>query len=278
MNARRAAERLVDERLVMGVILFNLVILFARALPSMARYETSLFWIDYACLVYFFAEMTIKIRLTGWVSFWARSINRFDLILVLASAPTLVSAFADIEELSLVLVFRTGRLLRFLRVLRFIPYADQLWSGIGRALKASVGLLLALTLYNMVLALIGCHLFAEVAPAHFGDPFTGVYTLFKVFTIEGWYDIPSQIAAVDPALGLTAKVFFSFAVITGGILGLGIANAVFVDEMVLDNNAELQVEIEGLRGEVDGLRTENAAILASISAKLDALNEKDSLR
>ena len=53
-DRRPVLERLVDERLVMGVILFNLAVIFVRGFPSMAHLDPVLFGLDYACLLYFF--------------------------------------------------------------------------------------------------------------------------------------------------------------------------------------------------------------------------------
>ena len=267
----QALAPLVRERVVLAMIVVNLVILFIRALPDASDADQVLMALDHMCLLYFIAEMLIKIRLQGWQTFWASTLNRFDLILVVASLPSLVTVFAEFDEFALLLVFRAARLLRFLRVLRFIPHAQQLWRGIGRAVRASVGLLIALILYNGVLALIGCHLFREVSPQHFGDPFVASYTIFKVFTIEGWFDIPQEIATKGLAVGLAAKLFFSFVVVTGGFMGIGIANAVFVDEMVLDNNEPLEAAIAELRDELQVVRQENQALLEALVTRLDGL-------
>ncbi len=271
MATRSLGERLVDERLVMGVILFNLVILFVRGFPAFAAHDPWLFALDYACLVYFFFEMVVKLRLLGLRGFWARAINRFDLALVVASTPTLISPFTDVDEIALVLVFRAARVLRFLRVLRFIPHADQLWHGVMRALRASVGFIIALAAYNLVLGLIAAHLFADVAPQHFGDPLVSVYTMFKVFTVEGWFDIPDQIALAAPHMALMARGFFVFVVLTGGILGFSIANAVFVDEMVMDNNDELERSVAFLANEIEKLRAENEQLIVTLGEKVDQL-------
>jgi hypothetical protein len=160
-------ERLVDERVVVAVVVFNLLVLFVRAFQGSVAFEALLFQLDYACLVYFFVEMGVKIRLAGWRGFWARAINRFDFLLVLASTPTLIAPFTPVDELSVVLVFRAARVLRLLRLLRFIPHAEMMWAGVMRALRASVGFMVALVAYNLLLGIIGAHMFGEVVPEHF---------------------------------------------------------------------------------------------------------------
>lgn len=271
---RRLLQAFVDERVVLAVITFNLVVLFARSYPSMHPHDAALFVLDYICLVYFVGEMVTKISLFGWRTYWASGINRFDFIIVAASAPTLLAPFTHGDELTVVLVFRAARLLRFLRVLRFIPHADQLWAGIGRALRASVGLILAIVLYLVVMGLIASHLFGEAAPDHFADPVTSIYSIFKVFTVEGWYTVPDLIAETQgPLMGFVARGFFTIAVVTGGLLGLGITNAVLVDEMVMDNNDELEERITGLTLEVEQLRADQAIMLARLQATVEALVE-----
>jgi len=106
----------------------------------------------------------------------------------------LLSPWIDVQDLSMILVLRSGRLLRSFRLLRFVPDADRLWSGARRGLKASLGVLLALGLYNFALGLCACYFFGELSEEHFGNPLISVYSIFKVFTVEGWYDIPDTIA------------------------------------------------------------------------------------
>lgn len=276
---RRLCHRLVDERLVLAVITFNLVILFARSFQSMKVYDDFLFALDYVCLIYFLIELLLKIGLWGFRHFWSSSMNRFDFVIVAASAPALIAPFTELEGLTVVLVLRAGRLLRFLRVLRFIPHADQLWAGIGRALKASVGLILAIVLYLTVMGLIASHLFVDVAPTHFSDPFTSIYTIFKVFTIEGWFEVPDLIAASHgPMMAFAARAFFTFTVVTGGLVGMSIINAVFVDEMVMDNNDMLEERIAALTIEMEAMRGEHLEVLQGIDARLRALQSIQSER
>lgn len=51
-----------------------------------------------------------------------------------------------------------------------------------------------------------------------------------------------------------ARIFFVVAVLVGGILGLSLANAVFVDEMMMDNTENLERKVDALTEEVRRLR------------------------
>ncbi|MDA3961480.1 MAG: ion transporter, partial [Planctomycetota bacterium] len=117
----------VSDRVVVGVIALNAALLFALAFPGLdSGWRRVLLALDMACLAYFALEMVVKIRILGWVSFWSRGINRFDLFLVLASLPGAIIPSIPADEFSLILLLRLSRLLRFVRVLRFIPESARL--------------------------------------------------------------------------------------------------------------------------------------------------------
>ena len=90
-------------------------------------------------------------------------------------------------------------------------------------------------------------------------------SIFKVFTVEGWYEIPEALEEKARSNGgvenlrtfsIAVRVFFMAAVFIGGILGLSLANAVFVDEMIMDNTVDLERKVDGLAEEIRALRRE----------------------
>ena len=143
--------------------------------------------------------------------------------------------------------------------MRVIPNSDKIWKGSARALRASIGVFLVLLTLNLVMALGATLLFGKKLPEHFGNPLVASYTLFKVFTVEGWHEIPDQLAAQTGQShwdSIMLRLYMMFAVLIGGILGLSLANAVFVDEMVNDNNDELEKQVAELRDEIRKLRSD----------------------
>ncbi|MEM6455780.1 MAG: ion transporter, partial [Acidobacteriota bacterium] len=232
----RVVDALIAERTVIAVILINAVALMSQgastdltAANPLARLALG---IDIACVLFFALEAALKIQRFGWDGYKARAWNRFDFIILLVSLPVLLTPWIDLHQLGAVTLLRLGRLFRLFRLLRFIPDRDHLIAGIGRALRASVGVFLALMLVNLIFGIGATLLFGELAPEHFGNPLLACYALFKVLTIEGWYELPDLIAARadHPAMAAVARLYFMAAVLIGGILGLSLANAVFVDE------------------------------------------------
>lgn len=239
-----------------------------------------LFWVEYVCTLYFVIEAILKIREQRVSGYWENGWNRFDFIVVVVSLPFLLTPFNIFEAdnvFATVLILRTGRLLRLLRLLRFIPNGPKIWLGIKRSLKASVGVFLALLLLNLMFAMGAAFFFKDFAPEHFGDPLSSAYTLFKVFTVEGWYEIPDLISerSGSEGMGMFVRGYFVVAVVIGGILGLSLANAVFVDEMTADNTVKVEMMVEELTSDVKSLHTAATAsrdqIVRDLREELQAL-------
>jgi len=260
---------LISERTVITVILINTVVMTLGGFyPAASREKILLDRIDYGCVVFFVLEAALKIRRHGWRGYWSVGWNRFDFLVTVLCLPVLFSPLLDApHRLGWVPVFRTGRLFRLFRLLRFIPDVDRLVSGIRRALRASVGVFLALLMINLILALAANFIFGE-EDSRFGDPASSFYSIFRIFTVEGWNEFPDTLEArkvsepaQTPETGkgrfariLGIRFFFMFTVLVGGMLGISLANAVFVDEMTMDNTRELESKVDALTEEVRTLR------------------------
>ena len=258
-NNKQRLDWLISEPLVLTIIGLNAVAIVLSGFSHIREHFGEwITWVDYGCLLYFVVEAILKIRRNSFTNYWKRGWNKLDFIIVLGSSPLLLEPIVggSVQFFSIVLV---GRFLRFLRIMRFVPNSEKIWDGVSRALKASAAVFLTLLVLNIILAMGANALFGDVAPKHFGDPLKSAYTLFKVFTVEGWYEIPEEMAANGEDGGLVNMVrgYFVFAVFTGGILGLSLANAVFVDEMIADNNDRLEKMVTNLREELADKREQD---------------------
>jgi voltage-gated sodium channel len=120
--------------------------------------------------------------------------------------------------------------------------------------------LMALFCLDFMLALFSCHFYGDIAPEYFGNPLIAAYSIFQMFTIEGWNEISAVIGqhmadngSGDIIIGFT-KFFFVMIVLIGGIFGMSLANAIFVDEMTVDNNLELEKKIDVLQTQIEELK------------------------
>lgn len=256
---KRFVDFLISEATVSTAILLNAGALFVLGfIPSEDTLARALARLDYACVVYFVLEATLKIKRAGWRGYWGKGWNRFDFTIVLLSTPALLTPVVDLQGFGVFLVLRLGRLFRLFRLMRFIPNHRHLAAGIARALRASVGVFLALLLINVILAMGATYLFGDIAPDYFGNPLLSCYSLFKVFTVEGWHEIPDHLVqrTQTPGWAVVVRLYFIGCVLIGGILGLSLANAVFVDEMMMDNTDVLEAKVDALQEEIQALRAE----------------------
>lgn len=217
--------------------------------------------IDFVTTVIFLVEMIAKHRLLGIKGYWSDGWNRMDGTLVLLSIPSLVAFFVPTAGASLN-VLLTLRLLRALRFFRFIHFFEsgikQMANGFTRAIKASRSVLAAFSIIIAVFGIINCSLFGHASPEHFGTPMRSIYSVFQLFTIEGWYDIPASICPLEDNSVIAAfiRIYFSALLIGGGIIGMSFINSVFVDAMMEDNNDELIERIDNLEAKIDKLLEE----------------------
>ncbi|WP_053405464.1 ion transporter [Persicobacter sp. CCB-QB2] len=245
-----------SEEAIMLVILLNAITIFLQGFHLESNLLHRLSDLDNIFTLYFIAEAVYKVKLLGSRQYFRDGWNRFDFLLILLATPSLLFWFSsnDNAGLDFLLIFRTARALKFIRFFRFIPGIQVLTSGIKRALKASVLVIMAFFIYNFIVAVLSCYMFAELSPEHFGNPLSSLYSVFKVFTIEGWYEIPeSMMEAATPWQEVGIKSFFVIILLTGGIFGLSLVNSIFVDAMVMDNNDELEKKIDSLNLKVDQL-------------------------
>jgi voltage-gated sodium channel len=259
-----------EDRFVMSAIVANAVVLFLLSFAELTD-DPTLGLLDYGFTTYFVLEAIFKIARDGFRGYLAVGWNRFDFLLVVVSLPSYALLFVDTPDFSFFLVLRVTRVLKFFRFIRFVPNIGQLIDGVRRAVRASLFVMLAFLLFTFIVSLLSCHFFGPYAPEHFGDPLVAFFSIFRVFTVEGWYEIPDDIAAAaGPAMAFFARAFFMVMVATGGILGLSIVNAIFVDEMLRNENDLFEERLDALHAKIDRLLAERGITGAESPTTIEA--------
>ena len=245
----------LSERNIMVIILLNAIAIFLLYFPELEN-NSLLLILDHIFLLIFCVEAGVKIHTLGWKKYIGNRWNQFDFIIVLLSMPSLLESFISVPNTSLLLVLRLFRLIRLVRFIRFVPHISAIMAGLGRALKSSVFILIVLFFSNFMLALITCQFFRDLIPEYFGNPLLSAYSIFQLFTVEGWHEIPQLIAerTSNPWIDGMARFYFVSVVLIGGIFGLSLANAIFVDEMTIDNTQKLEDKIDVLQDQISDLK------------------------
>ena len=216
--------------------------------------------------ILFVIEMIFKISENGFLRYISNGWNRLDFILILISIPSLAAVFYsnNLLQLNIFLTLRVFRIFKFLRLIRFFPNATSLISSVQRALKASYIVIFGFFLSVFIVSLVTCSLFKNIVPEYFGNPLSSFYSIFRLFSIEGWYEMPDLIATrTSPLIAFISKFYFVILLLGGGILGLSLVNSIFVDAMVSDNNDDLQEEVSKLSKKIE-----------TLTKKIDELNKK----
>lgn len=248
----------LNEKIILILILLNSVTIFASGFEIAPNNRFILSLTDNLITGLFIAEIIVKFQEFGIKNYFKSNWNKFDFILVALSFPTLIAFIGNLEitSFSFLLVFRVMRVFKSFRFLKFIPGIEHLVKGIRRALKASIVVLIGFVIYIFIIGIFSFYLFKEISPEYFGNPLKSLYSIFKIFTVEGWYEIPEQLTrSLSATTSFFTYMYFIFVVTSGGIFGLSLVNSIFVDAMVSDNNDELENKIDLLDQKIDKLLT-----------------------
>jgi voltage-gated sodium channel len=255
---RKFAELLTKESIVAFMIALNTLVLFLDSFPDIATATQGLLWkIDYLCVIYFLVEIALKIALERR-AFWKSGWNKFGFWVVMLSLPSLAAPWTESHVFAAFLLLRIPRLFRFLRLFRFVPQGPKYWVGVKRSLRACTGIFTVLIILQLVFALGATIMFGKHDTENFGDPGQSFYTMFKFLTVDGWSTIPDNLVHKTdlPIMAFFVKAYFIAAVLIGGVLGLSIANAIFVDAMTADNTAKVENMVAALHEDIRQLKEE----------------------
>lgn len=245
-----------NEHMMLVLVLINTSIIFISGFTNCQ--VATLQFADSFFTLLFLLEAAVKIRVHGIRGYWSDGWNRFDLILVLLALPSSLSLLGiSFPNTYILLSLRTLRTFKSLRLIKFIPNINSLLNGIRLAFKASFLVTVGLIVLLLVFSIITTFLFGNAAPQYFGNPALSVYSIFRLFTIEGWYDMPESIAQNSgTVMAIVARIYFSILLFLGGIIGMSLVNSIFVDAMAADNNDEVLEKLSQLENKLDALKRE----------------------
>ena len=241
-----------NERTMLMAIVLNTAVMFVGGFwPDSIWFELS----DAFFTLLFLFEALAKIKEYGWGGYWKNGWNKFDFIVLVLALPTLASPFVEqTTATSVILALRSLRLFKSFRMIRFIPNVQKLLNGLRLAIKASLLVFIAFILLLVIFSELSSTIFGNVAPDYFGNPAISLYSIFRLFSVEGWYELPDAIAKNGTSIwGLFARCYFSVLMFLGGIIGLSLVNSIFVDAMAEDNNDEILDKLNKIEKQLNEL-------------------------
>jgi len=170
-------ERPAVTRFIMGVILFNAVLLgLETSKPVMAAAGEVILTLDRLCLAIFVVEIVLKLFALGG-RFFRSGWNLFDLAVV---GVALLPATGGLS------VLRALRVLRVLRLISVAPSLRRVVEGFLLALPGMGSVMMLIGLIYYIASVMATKLFSASFPDWFGDLGLSAYTLFQVMTLESW--------------------------------------------------------------------------------------------
>lgn len=243
----------LNDKIMLIIIVLNTIVIFIggyyQNVPAIDILDTIFTFV-------FCVEAYIKITHFGWKNYWDDGWNKFDFVLVILALPSVADLFMEASlSTNVFLAFRSLRILKAFRLFRFIPHINQLLDGLKLAIKSSLFVSAAFTVFLLLFSILTSALFGKYAPDYFGNPALSIYSIFRLFTIEGWYEMPEAIATGGgDIMGIFAKIYFSVLLFAGGIIGLSLINSIFVDAMATDNNDKVMEKLTEIEKEISNIK------------------------
>ena len=167
---------------IMSVILANAVVLGLMTSPTMDFYFSNiLYLLDRIFMGIFIAEMFLKIFALK-KNFFKSGWNIFDLTIV---------AFSSMPILSSLIVFRTFRLFRLFKYFSKFAKMDKLVAVFLELLPLFFAFLGIFTVAFYVFAILAVN-FYGASFAMFADLGVAMFTLAKMFVVEGWTGVVAR--------------------------------------------------------------------------------------
>lgn len=232
MSIRRLVESTPFNAFIIGVILFNAVLI---GVSTYTRNEAALRFIaaaEVVCVAIFVVEIVMRfIARTSTVAFFRDGWNVFDLVIVLSA---LVPQTAGLGPL-----LRILRVLRVLRLVKAVPELRLIVSVLVRSVASMkyIGLLALILFY--VYAVIGVKLFGGEGQAlapYFSSLHEACFTLFRILTGDDWTQMRYELQqAGQPVAAFTAYqvtwIIFATFLLVNLIVGAIINNYQEVQEI-----------------------------------------------
>ena len=250
---------IINDRFLLVLILTNTLVIFLHSFDGLKPYYYLLDILDVIFTMIFICEISFHIYQSSGVNvaekfknFHNDKWNKIDFYSVLLAIPSIGVLFVeDLEIFAGFTVLRSLRIFKILRVIEFIPEGKEISSKLLKALKGVFFIMVAFIIYSIIISLISVTLFKSSAPSFFSNAFDSFFTIFKIFSGDGFSDVVNEIVSNSSLeFGYFTKLYFVMIVFTGSILGLSLINSVFIDQMSnFDKKGES--EINSLENKLD---------------------------
>ena len=272
---------IINDQILLILILTNTLVIFLHSFDGLKQYFYFLDILDVIFTIIFIWEISIHIVQSSGVNvaekfknFHNDKWNKIDFYSVLLAIPSIGVLFVDdLEIFAGFTVLRSLRIFKILRAIEFIPEGKEISSKLLKALKGVFFIIVAFIIYSTIVSLISVTLFKSSGPSFFSNAFDSFFTIFKIFSGDGFSDVVAEIVSNSSLeFGYFTKLYFVMIVFTGSILGLSLINSVFIDQMSnFDKKGES--EINSLENKLDEVLKNQELIFKELNEMKKAKDE-----
>ncbi len=256
---RFLSKLFLNELFIMTIVILNGVVIFMQCYYSSQDISFQLLsHVDSFFTILFVIEAFVKIKALTFNEYWRDGWNRCDFVITVVTAVSLVQYIFPnqfTEAIGVVSAIRTLRVMKLVRLMRFLPNLSSFVRSIQLALKTTSIIMLAFFILIFIVSIMTCTIFRNIAPEYFSNPIDAIYNTFRIFTVEGWYEIPDAITSGAQSIFTVniVRLYFSVILFFGGIIGMGLITSLLVDVMASDNNDEVLEKMKSLEDKIDEL-------------------------
>ena len=246
-------SNLLNEKVIGTLIALNALITVYLGFDKLPFIQ-EITYIDNLITLLFVSEIILKIVVYKR-SFFKFKWNWFDLIVITISFIALLLQFSDLEFniIENFVIFRTIRLFKFFRMVKIIPNIEKIFSDLKKAVRVTSGIIIGGFIILIIVGVVLNSIYKNFDPVNFGDPIVSMYSVFRIFSVEGWYEIPDAMTAKTSYVNATFIRFLFSALVLFGMFMLGFIISSISDELAIDNNDELISKTKELENKIDKL-------------------------
>ena len=277
----KITKPIINDRFLLILILTNTLVIFLHSFDGLKQYFYFLDILDVIFTIIFIWEISIHIVQSSGVNvaekfknFHNDKWNKIDFYSVLLAIPSIGVLFVDdLEIFAGFTVLRSLRIFKILRAIEFIPEGKEISSKLLKALKGVFFIIVAFIIYSTIVSLISVTLFKSSGPSFFSNAFDSFFTIFKIFSGDGFSDVVAEIVSNSSLeFGYFTKLYFVMIVFTGSIFGLSLINSVFIDQMSnFDKKGESK--INSLENKLDEVLKNQELLLKELNEIKKTKNE-----
>lgn len=265
-----------NDRLIYTLIILNVVVIYLHSFEFFQAYYFQFDLIDVVFTLFFCIEIAVKISTANgknkFKSYMQSPWNRIDFFSVILAIPSIGVLFiSDLEIFAGFAALRSLRIFKLLRVIEYIPEGKRISKQLFKALKSISFIIFAFFIYTTIVSLISVTLFRHAAPVYFQNAFESFFTIFKVFSGDGFSDIVGVIQENSSVLFTSfSKFYFVGVVFSGSILGLSLINSVFIDQMNQaseKSDKDEAAQLKEIKKELENLKRQQKEIIDLLKKK-----------